>query len=302
MTAKTDGVSIVVCTYRRPRELARLLPGLAAQRLEGVPACELIVVDNSPEGGVAEPVWTAPFPLRIVHEPRPGLSCARNTGVAEARFGVVAFLDDDVALEPQWLAALFRTFADPGVAIVAGRVLPRFPGASPRWLDARALSDLSCLDLGDAVLAVEADQVIGANFAVRREAVLAVGGFDSRLGRYGRNLLSGDETRIARAVAATGGRLVYAPDAWVWHCIAEERLSRLWHLKRAYWGGRTAASMGGPAVNAADDAPLSVAPAKPWIVRFIARRRAGGSLFAEARHLAWCAGKAWQRWIGPPAT
>ena len=49
--------------------------------------------------------------MRYVREDRPGLSCARNRGLREARAGIVAFTDDDVRVDPLWVAALVRGFA-----------------------------------------------------------------------------------------------------------------------------------------------------------------------------------------------
>ncbi len=83
--ADTSQVTVVICTRDRPRELARALASLAAAGGDA----QLLVVDNSRDHNAA-PVCER-FPVRLVHEPRPGLDIARNRGVAESRTSIVAF-------------------------------------------------------------------------------------------------------------------------------------------------------------------------------------------------------------------
>lgn len=288
------GLSVVVPTWRRPAALRRLLHSLGAQRPADGRPWEIVVVDNCPRGSAME--WLARFsadpgaPLRVEHEPRQGLSHARNTGLRVAHHPVVAFLDDDTTPAEGWLAAITRAFDDEGVVVAAGPVLPRFERPAPAWLDAQALAALSCLDPGPEVTAVQADQVMGANFALRRERALAAGGFDPHLGRRGLCLLSGEDTElIVRLTDGTAVPLVSG--ARVWHHIPAERLRRSWHMRRAFWGGRTAARLTGTAPRA----ETTARPGLTWWQRAAARRRAGVPLFAELRHLAWRGGLAWER-------
>ncbi len=279
-------LSVAVSTCRRPDGLTRLLASL--MEADGCDfAWELIVVANGPDAAARTRTesWPRgfPAPLRVVHEPRLGLSRARNRAVGVARYPLVAFLDDDVTVGPGWLSAYERAFADAKVGLAAGPVAPAWRAEPPSWIDARALADLSCLDLGEDPRRARPGEVVGANFAARRELLRGLGGFREDLGRRGGRLLSGEEFDLARRAAAAGHGLLYVPEARVWHDIDPARLRRAWHLRRSYWGGRTAVRLAGSAPSESDAAGGRAR-------RIAARRRAGATLFDEARHAAWRAG------------
>ena len=115
--------TVVVCTDGRRPELAQAVASVLAQTDAGF---ELLVVDNAPRTGCTESVLAGVDDprLRVVSEPRRGLSVARNTGVRSASGEVIAFTDDDCVVEPGWLAGLRTAFAaDPQIAAVTGRTV-----------------------------------------------------------------------------------------------------------------------------------------------------------------------------------
>lgn len=131
-------LGVAICTYRRPAGLARLLAALPAG-LEGLPESPpVLVVDNDgTDPQVAETVAAAEgLDVRLVVEPAPGISAARNRAFAEAEAAGVTTLvliDDDEWPEPRWLAALLARRAETGAAIVGGVVVPDLPEALARW-------------------------------------------------------------------------------------------------------------------------------------------------------------------------
>lgn len=131
-------LGVAVCTYRRPEGLARLLAALPAG-LAGAPdAPVVLVVDNDgADPRVAETVAAAEgLNVRLVVEPAPGISAARNRAFAEAEAAgitTLALIDDDEWPEPGWLAALLARRAETGASVVGGVVLPELPEALARW-------------------------------------------------------------------------------------------------------------------------------------------------------------------------
>lgn len=119
----TDGVSvsIVVPTFDRPGDLRRCLSALASQRSRR--ALDIIVVDNHPTSGLT-PAVVASFPdVRLISEPRQGLSFARNAGIRAAKGDLLVATDDDVTMPTEWLETLVAPFVDPETMIVTGNVI-----------------------------------------------------------------------------------------------------------------------------------------------------------------------------------
>jgi hypothetical protein len=119
-TTSGEGISVVICSRDRCAELAVCLASIGRQRS---PPAEIIVVDNSEEGS-AQSICDRFSGVVHVHQPRPGLSTARNTGVRAATRDLIVFTDDDVEAHPGWLAEIARAFADSNVDAVTGLVLP----------------------------------------------------------------------------------------------------------------------------------------------------------------------------------
>lgn len=215
-------LSVVVCTRDRPEMLRSCLASLAAQ--VRTPR-EVIVVDNSPARS-AQTVAAGRDNVRYVHEPRPGLSRARNAGVAAASGELVAFTDDDVSVPPDWTGEVVRAFADPTVDAMTGLVLPAsldtpaqrafqldFGGFTSRFQPLRfgPVFLERTRAMGPQVWRVGA----GANMAFRRKVFAELGGFDERLGA-GASGCSEDSEYWYRILAA-GGVCLYEPRAWVLH-------------------------------------------------------------------------------------
>jgi glycosyltransferase involved in cell wall biosynthesis len=207
-------VSLIVCTRNRAAHLPEFLARVAS--LEAPPgAWELIVVDNGSTD--ATPLLldrfarSAPFPVQCVHAPAPGLSRARNAGLAHARGDILAFTDDDCYPRPDFLRALVDAFDEDDPGFVGGRVVLHDP------CDARiCIKDLpEAIDVRPRSF-VAAGLIHGANMALKRDVVCAVGEFDPLLGA-GTPCVAGEDTDyIARAVwAGWGGR--YDPRAVVAH-------------------------------------------------------------------------------------
>jgi GT2 family glycosyltransferase len=218
-----DDLSVIVCTRNRPRELDRCLRALGAQR----PApLEVVVVDNSADASARRTCESFPG-VRYVHEPRLGLSIARNTGIDASLGSLVAFTDDDVEVHSGWSAELARVFrTQPDVDAVTGLVLPsslatraqRFFqfnmggfGSSyvPLRFDASFIGEQ--LRHGPQVWRIGA----GANMAFRRSAFARVGRFDERLGAGASGC--SEDSELWYRLLADGGCCAYEPRAVVFH-------------------------------------------------------------------------------------
>lgn len=228
-SASVEPISVVVCTRDRPEILANCLRLLQQIRYE---AFEVVVVDNAPTTEATRDCFTRlvgeDTRFRYVREPVPGLSRARNRGLAEAMADRVAFTDDDVQVDQWWLHGIAAGFARNRLAgCVTGLVPPaqlehpaqhyfdrRYSWAAhmePRVYDMTSGRDLSALYPYSAGIFGT-----GANFAVDRDLFRSLGGFDEALGA-GSPAGGGEDLDAFVRVLRAGRSLVYEPSAIVWH-------------------------------------------------------------------------------------
>ena len=174
---------------------------------------EVLVVDNT--AGNQETASVArEFRARYVVEPVPGLSRARNRGLAECDTEIVAFLDDDAIPAPDWLGILMEPFADEKTGVSTGKVVTpeSIPKDTcyelPRSLNNRARRWFEIATFGGMGL--------GSNIALRKQACNGPGLFDERLGR-GAPFQIGEETYALARLPTDGYNVVYLPSARVLH-------------------------------------------------------------------------------------
>lgn len=176
------GVAVVVATLERPAFLLDLLGDLLSQRAR---PRQILIVDQSRER--CDPVerLAADHAERIVYRrvDFQNLPRARNWAWRQARHEAILFLDDDVRCGPELVEEHLWTLRQPGVGLVAGGVAEPVGGRAPSAGPA-AFSRWSALPRGsfEALDERDVDHALGANFSVRRSALLRVGGFDERFG------------------------------------------------------------------------------------------------------------------------
>jgi glycosyltransferase involved in cell wall biosynthesis len=223
-------VSVVVPTRNRAGYLDVTLASLAAQA-PGVPYEVIVVDDGSSDGSTAEVARRAGVTY-LRHETSRGPNAARNTGIAAARGGLIALIDDDVRVPPDWVAEL-AAGADRHrwAEALGGPIHASLEGPAPRSCG-RESAPVTTLDLGPRDC--ETDFVWSANMAIRRGAIERIGGFDEQVPIYG------DEEEWLIRLHANGGRVAYVAAAGLEHRRAGDD-ARLRSLARAeYRRGRAA--------------------------------------------------------------
>jgi GT2 family glycosyltransferase len=219
-------VSVVVCGFTEDRwgDLCRAVSSLQRQT---EPAQEIIlVVDHCPallRRAREDLAAVAAVPNRMAK----GLAGGRNTGVAEARGDIVAFIDDDAAADPDWLARLVDHYQNAQVMGVGGSVQPAWEAGRPPWFPPELDWVVGCSYLGMPVLPGPVRNFIGANMSFRREIVADLHGFPVGLGRVGTTPLGCEETELCLRASRRhpDGVLLYEPAASVSHRVREQRAS-----------------------------------------------------------------------------
>jgi glycosyltransferase involved in cell wall biosynthesis len=239
----TPSVSVVICTHERSDDLARCLAAAAPQvHAQG---WDLVVADSASSPAHARELVRLSAAHGAAYErlDAPGLSRARNRGAALARGDWVAYLDDDAIPQPSWAERLSQALrAQPErVAMLGGRIDPLWPEGVKRdyGVTARGLLLLSCVERAGEGRVADGWNLCGANFAVRRAALEAIGGFPEDLGRVGTRLIGGEESYVVQRLERDGLDARYDGSFGVQHRIEPARLSCDWLRRRAFWEGVT---------------------------------------------------------------
>jgi glycosyltransferase involved in cell wall biosynthesis len=224
-------VSVVVSTRNRSHVLGDALSSLLNQQTDGLPY-EVIVVDNDSSDDTASLCrrfeQQSDGRLRCLFERRRGVSNGRNTGIAASRGAVVAFTDDDVRVDAQWVASGARRLLEElDVQYVGGPVFPVWKTPPPRWLTRDHWSALAAVDYGTTPFLVpDAHPVclVTANLFIRRDTLDRVGWFDPHFRRC-----QDHELMLRLWAAGIAGR--YAPDVVARTIVPAERLTRRYHRR-----------------------------------------------------------------------
>lgn len=195
--------SVVICVYTEDR-WEDILAAVGSVRAQSLPAREiLLVVDHNPAllerlaKEYGQPGRSGAVRVLANAGPR-GLSAGRNTGIADARGEIVAFLDDDAVAEEDWLRHFDKGYDDPRVMAVGGRTVPAWSsGRRPAWFPEEFDWVVGCTYKGLPPGTVRVRNVLGGNASFRRTAFDAAGGFATGIGRDGdKRPLGGEETEL----------------------------------------------------------------------------------------------------------
>ncbi|MCK4827651.1 glycosyltransferase, partial [bacterium] len=242
-------ISAIIPTYNRSELLRISIESILKQSFPES-EYEIIVVDNNSTDSTKKVVsnvnQTSGNQIHYVFEPNPGLVNARHRGAREAEGDILVFCDDDIIASPEWLTAISEAFNDPDVALVGGKVLPKYEVPLPHWINAFWQHDkygswimyLSLIDLGDSIHEVPANYVFGCNFSIRKHVLYECGGFhpDS----FPRDMIRyrGDgEYGLALAIMQKGYRTVYHPGVSIEHQVPKERMTVEYFCQRAFYEG-----------------------------------------------------------------
>jgi cellulose synthase/poly-beta-1,6-N-acetylglucosamine synthase-like glycosyltransferase len=237
-------VSVVICAYTMRRWDVLRAAVSSVLRQVPPPAQVLVVIDHNAE--------LAARARRELHGPQvlesdgpPGLSGARNTGLAAATQPVTVFLDDDAEARPGWLTSLIDPYRSLDVVATGGYVEPSWPNLRPRWLPREFDWVIGCSYLGLPDSAGAVRNPIGANMSMRTQAAREAGGFHTAVGRVGAPPAGCEETELAiRLTTGQPGAIIYyAPDSVVDHHIAPERVKISYFMRRCWHEGLSKATV-----------------------------------------------------------
>lgn len=227
-------LTVVLCTYQRSSKLVNSLKSIIEQSLDKE-SYEIIIVNNDFRNNeisllikdLRSVYGVDDEYLRYVEAPLKGLSFARNVGLFAARGEIILYIDDDAIASETLLKETINGFATrPDIGVMGGNIILNFeegvpevvrPGTEAYW----------------SQLLVEGDEIIesryqwefpyGANFAVRKEALMRIGGFRSAYGRKGNDYAGGEEIVVSYSMKEIGFKVALNPRMRVIHDVDHSR-------------------------------------------------------------------------------
>jgi GT2 family glycosyltransferase len=235
-------LSVVLCAYTLER-WSDIEQAVASLQRQTVPPTQVVLVADHNDELLHRARATFPGVTCVPNTGPRGLSGARNSGVATAVGDVVAFLDDDAAAEPDWVERLLDAFGEDDVIGVGGGVLPDWRAPRPPWFPDEFLWVVGCSYEGLPRTRAEVRNPIGANMAFRRDVFADAGGFDTDIGRLGKDAAGCEETEFAIRArrARAGSRVLVEPAARCHHHVPADRVTRRYFRRRCRAEGRSKA-------------------------------------------------------------
>jgi glycosyltransferase involved in cell wall biosynthesis len=239
-------ITVAICTYNRADLLFNAIESLCQQSLPAS-SFEIIVVDNGSTDNTAEfvrdcQVKHPDYTIRSLTEGQRGLSSARNRAMQEAHGNYIAYLDDDARVSSEWLAQVMAAIGEERARplhCLGGPIQPFYTSSKPGWFrdvyESRSWGD-------EERLLRASESFSGSNMIWHRIDLLALGGFDERVGVTGQILSLGEETSVfVKAWQEIENPIMrYNPALTVEHLVPAFKMKVSYRLKRAFVAGQVA--------------------------------------------------------------
>jgi len=238
-------ITATISTYNREKYLPKVLESLKNQTLDKS-LFEIILVNNNSPGNTEEIAVefqkNNPHLLfKYVLETNQGLSYGRNRGIEEAKGKYITFIDDDAFLSEDYLEIIYQYFEkNENIAAIGSKILLHYESVIPKWENKYLNSLLGYFNLGDKEKEFKKnDYPRGSNMSFRMSVFDKIGLFNVELGRKGNNLAGSEEKDIFKRIYKYPElKVMYIPNAIVYHCVPVERTTSEFIKKQALGTGK----------------------------------------------------------------
>lgn len=220
-------ISIVICTYNRDKFLPESLDSLTKQTVDN-DFFEILIIDNNStdktETISKNFIENNPqLNIKYHFEANKGLSFARNRGIKEACSPIIAYVDDDAILTPDYIKNILTFFAsNPQAMGAGGEVIPKYEsGEEPIWNSKYVSAMSGKVNHGNLLkkYTKAMKYPVGCNMIYKKEILVKAGGFNNQL------TFRSDDKYIFHQIHKLTDEIYYIPNATLYHYIDEDRLS-----------------------------------------------------------------------------
>jgi glycosyltransferase involved in cell wall biosynthesis len=246
-------LTVAICTHNPDEEtFLRALDAITSQ-LDEIASVELIVVDNNSSPPLQSQRYLDGYQLRLISEPEPGLTAAREAAIKSAAGSVIVFVDDDNLLGSGYLVAVANAFAADGkLGLLGGRIVPEYAEQVPEWFG--EFEHWLAIRRHSRELHVETTGPpfssyfpVGAGLAVRHDLALAYLEDCSQTqrieGRRGDALSSGEDLDLGLFALSRGYKLVVDGGLSLTHVISQGRTTEAYMERLAVGNVRSALAL-----------------------------------------------------------
>ena len=233
------GISVIICCYNSEKNIVPTLKQLARQKFVPGTTNEIIIVDNNCNDKtveIAQAAWLTlsnPFSLKIVQQPIPGLSYARELGIKSAQNEYIIFCDDDNWLNDDYSAKVFALFeSNVDIGLIGGVGEAVFETAAPTWFVELEGFGYAVGNEGRCTGYVES--IYGAGMAIRKSVFLSVTKNTCSFilsDRLGKTILSGGDTELCILVKNAGLKIYLDTSMKFKHYLNDNRIKWRYYLK-----------------------------------------------------------------------
>jgi len=205
MSESSPAYSVVIPAYEEAQQIHRCVRALTEQSVRRS-LYEIIVVDDGSRDGTAAVAAGAGADV-VLERPHSGVAAARNAGLAVAQGEVVLFTDADCEPSREWIARMVEPIVRGDAVGVKGTYRTRQTRLIARLvqLEFEIRYERMCL-------LPQIDFIDTYAAAYRRDVLVAAGGFDVHY-----PVPSAEDVDLSFRLAQSGHKLVFVPEAWVWH-------------------------------------------------------------------------------------
>jgi len=235
-------ISIILCTYNRSQYLGQMLDNLLSLKSDASFDHEIIIVDNNSKDKTKEIIGSFIHKsnrIRYVFEPKQGTSNARNAGIAHAKGAILAFTDDDVVVDNDWLLNIAHFSKEYDFDAIGGKVLFLFPPQTPQWMiDHQDMfwGPIPYHYHGEAVKLYDQtmNSFVGANMIIKKKVFDEAGGFDTDLGPGSAIPFGGEDTVFFTKIQKLNKKIYYNPNITIHHPVKKDRITLKFIAKWCY--------------------------------------------------------------------
>lgn len=226
-------IDLCICTYRR-NHIIDTLRSVEALDINTLWRIRIIIADNDEtpvaRQSIESALKTTGLDYLYIHAPAANISIARNACLDAANNSLVAFIDDDEIVSPQWLNEMIKTLQNLNADAVMGPVNAVYSSTAPQWMKNGDFHSTLPVFSGDRVTTGGSGNVL---MRTDRPAILGRR-FRVDLGKSG-----GEDSEFFSAINRAGGHIAFAEKAIITEEVTENRATMSWLMQRRLRYGQT---------------------------------------------------------------